>query len=245
MQTETNLPDPVVSPVAHVPMAPVNAPHGHQASLDDGLAFVNTLDHERGQPVERLTSPAVALHWLHDHSLLHAQTLTAALSAMAADPRAADKAMSRIRKVRAAIRELADAAVERRSPQQRHLDEINRSLRTPYTYYLIPAPDGVSLDHRHEGDPIEGALARLAESLAREVSQGHPERLRVCANPDCRWVFSDSSRSGRRKWCDMNTCGNRAKVARHRQRRKSEADALALGTDGTDAAPTGMVPPDA
>jgi flagellar biosynthesis GTPase FlhF len=32
--------------------------------------------------------------------------------------------------------------------------------------------------------------------------------------PDCRWVFSDSSRSGRRKWCDMNTCGNRAKAAR-------------------------------
>ena len=81
---------------------------------------------------------------------------------MDADPRAADKAMSRIRKVRAAIRELADAAVEGRSPQQRHLDEINRSLRTPYSYYLIPAPDGVSLDHRHEGDPIEGALARLA-----------------------------------------------------------------------------------
>ena len=74
--------------------------------------------------------------------------------------------------------------------------------------------------------------------LAREVSQGHPERLRVCANPDCRWVFSDSSRSGRRKWCDMNTCGNRAKVARHRQRRKTEAeaDARALDTESAAAA---------
>jgi predicted RNA-binding Zn ribbon-like protein len=97
---------------------------------------------------------------------------------------------------------------------------VNRVLRTPYTYVLVPSADGVSLSHRHEGDPIEGALARLVESLAREVSQGHPERLRICANEACRWVFNDSSRSGRRKWCEMSTCGNRAKVARHRERRR-------------------------
>jgi predicted RNA-binding Zn ribbon-like protein len=57
----------------------------------------------------------------------------------------------------------------------------------------------VSLDHKHEGDPIAGALARLTESVASEVSEGHPEQLRICANEDCRWVFSDTSRTGRRK----------------------------------------------
>ena len=40
------------------------------------------------------------------------------------------------------------------------------------------------MNHKHEGDPVEGALARLVESIAREVSQGHPERIRVCANED-------------------------------------------------------------
>ena len=93
-------------------------------------------------------------------------------------------------------------------------------LRTPYTYHLVPSPDGVSLDHLHDGDPVEGALARLVESVAREVSQGHPERLRICANDECRWAFNDSSPTGRRKWCDMSTCGNRAKAARFRERHK-------------------------
>ena len=78
------------------------------------------------------------------------------------------------------------------------------------------------MDHKHEGDPVEGALARLVESIAREVSQGHPERMRVCANEECRWVFHDTSRCGRRKWCDMATCGNRAKVARHREKSRRE-----------------------
>jgi predicted RNA-binding Zn ribbon-like protein len=100
--------------------------------------------------------------------------------------------------------------------------------------YLVPAPDGVSLDHRHEGDPVEGALGRLAESVARELTQGRPERLRVCENPECRWVFVDTSHSGRRKWCDMRTCGNRVKVARHRQRRRAQDP---HSTEVSDSAP--------
>jgi predicted RNA-binding Zn ribbon-like protein len=51
--------------------------------------------------------------------------------------------------------------------------------------------------------------------------------MRVCANEECRWVFHDTSRSGRRKWCDMATCGNRAKVARHREKSRRGAGASA------------------
>lgn len=194
------------------------APHGHQASLSVGLAFVNTLEVARGRTIEHLPTAGDALHWLRAHALLHQDVLDAGLRAYDAEPAAADRALGRIHRVRAAMRELADATMERRPPDPRHLDRINRALRTPYSYILVPSTDGVSMDHRHEGDPVEGALARLVESIAREVSQGHPERLRVCANEECGWVFHDTSRSGRRKWCDMATCGNRAKVARHREK---------------------------
>jgi predicted RNA-binding Zn ribbon-like protein len=121
------------------------------------------------------------------------------------------------------MRELVEATVERRPPDLAQLAEMNRALRTHYIYELVPAQDGVSLDHRHEGDPVDGALARLAESLARELSQGDPERLRICANDTCRWVFADTSRTGRRKWCDMSTCGNQAKAARFRERHRASA----------------------
>jgi hypothetical protein len=36
----------------------------------------------------------------------------------------------------------------------------------------------------------------------------------------CSLLFVDTSRSGRRRWCSMERCGNRAKVAAHRRRRK-------------------------
>ncbi len=205
--------------------------HGHQASLDVGLDFCNTLEYERNQPEEHLTSIELALRWLVENDLLHHDAFDLEVRRFAEDPAAGERALARIRKVRGAMRELVDATVESRSPDLQQLREVNRALRTHYIYELVPAPDGVSLDHKHEGDPIDGALARLAESIAREVSQGEPERLRVCANDECRWVFNDSSRTGRRKWCDMSTCGNRAKAARHRQRKRSVATA-----DGEGAA---------
>lgn len=197
-------------------------PHGHQASLKDGLAFVNTLEFVRGSVREHLPTLDAALAWLFDHELLHRETRDELAERLAADPAAQTRTLGRISRVRAAMRDLLVASVERRPPTERALGEVNRALRVHYVTYLVPAPDGVSLDHRHEGDPVEGALGRLTESIARELTQGRPERLRVCENPECRWIFVDTSHSGRRKWCDMRTCGNRVKVARHRQRRREE-----------------------
>jgi len=46
-------------------------------------------------------------------------------------------------------------------------------------------------------------------------------RVRRCADPRCQRVFFDNTKNGRRRWCDMATCGNRAKAARHREKLKS------------------------
>lgn len=194
--------------------------HDHTAALQDGLDFVNTYGQSRAGPRERLGDFAAAVHWFDEHDLLHREMVAQQLARYQREPASAEPLLRRVRRVRSALRELLDATVERRPADAQALREVNRALRTQYVYELVPAPDGVSLDHRHEGDPIDGALARLAESIARELTTPSAGRLRVCDNPDCRWVFFDSSPSGRRRWCDMATCGNRAKVARHRARQR-------------------------
>ena len=44
--------------------------------------------------------------------------------------------------------------------------------------------------------------------------QGHPH-VRQCAAPDCALFFVDRSPSGRKRWCEMKTCGNRVKSLRY------------------------------
>ena len=204
-------------------------PHGHQVSLETGLDFINTLEREKGSWRDDLAAPEVSLAWLSGHNLLHPDALRAELSRIEADPAYGERLLNKVRRVRGAMRELVEASVERRSPARPDLNEVNRALRTHYVTVLVPSTDGVTMGHRHEGDPIDGAMARLTESIARYLGEGKIDRLRVCANDSCAWTFFDSSRTGRRKWCDMNTCGNRAKAARHRERLKVAAVGDATG----------------
>jgi predicted RNA-binding Zn ribbon-like protein len=192
---------------------------GHIAPLQTGLDFINTLD-LWPVPHDHLESPETALDWLVDHDLLHREARGHLLAQFAANPGAGKEILAKLRRVRQSMRGVLEASASSRAPETGDLEEMNRTLRTHYIYELVPAKDGVSLDHRHQGDPVDGALGRLAESIARELIQGDTSRLRICENDQCRWVFKDTSRTGKRKWCSMRSCGNRAKVARHRARRK-------------------------
>jgi len=60
-----------------------------------------------------------------------------------------------------------------------------------------------------------------------------PERLKVCAGPGCILHFYDTSRSGRRQWCSMAACGNRAKARRHYERGRAEEPPAGPGSPAT------------
>jgi predicted RNA-binding Zn ribbon-like protein len=195
--------------------------HAHDVSLDGTFDFLNTNDLENGSPIERLPTLEAALRWFVDRGVIHHEGADRLRDQAAADPASADRALGRIHRVRDAMREVADAIAEHRVPRASALEAVNRALHARQVIELVPASDGVSVDHRHVGDPIDDALARLADPLVSELTSGHPERIRICDNDTCRWVFYDTSRTGRRRWCDMATCGNRAKAARHRARAKA------------------------
>ena len=61
--------------------------------------------------------------------------------------------------------------------------------------------------------------SRAAGELLR--SKGDLARLRECGSATCEWLFIDKSRNHTRRWCDMNDCGNRAKVRRFRARQRA------------------------
>jgi predicted RNA-binding Zn ribbon-like protein len=64
-----------------------------------------------------------------------------------------------------------------------------------------------------------GAQLRIDIAAATmDIFRHDPGRVRRCAGPTCVLLFLDVSKSGRRRWCDMAVCGNRAKVAAHHAR---------------------------
>lgn len=67
-------------------------------------------------------------------------------------------------------------------------------------------------------NPLEGILWPIAQSAAELLTSDKLRTLRFCEAPDCEWLFLDNSRNRSRRWCDMNSCGNRQKARRHYQR---------------------------
>lgn len=63
-------------------------------------------------------------------------------------------------------------------------------------------------------DCADEAAWRVAAALV-ELFSAEPDRIRACEHPDCVLWFHDTSKAGRRRWCTMAGCGNRAKSARH------------------------------
>lgn len=146
----------------------------------------------------------------------------------------------RIRQARAAIRALWDAEVEHEAPDAAAIDAVNAVLREAPRVELVMGEDCCGIGHRHTADdPTGEALARLAEPFVAAVGAATTDRLRICANDDCRWAFEDTSHAGRRRWCDMTSCGNATKARRHRARKRREASVVAPAADGATSEAAG------
>ena len=72
------------------------------------------------------------------------------------------------------------------------------------------------------GNPLQFVQGEITRSAVSLLTSDRLNRVRQCAGESCTWLFFDTSRNGRRRWCDMQACGNRAKVRRFRRRRPSD-----------------------
>lgn len=197
--------------------------HRHTATLDDTFDFLNTdsLDGS-GHRVEELAALTDATGWLAEHGLLHREE---ARRIEALPRRRAEDSLMHVRAARAAMREIVEALVAARPADPAALEVVNAVLRARTVPELVVGDGSPTVGHRHVGEPLDGALAGLAEPLIVLVTAGEVDRLRICANDGCRWVFHDTSPTGRRRWCSMASCGNRAKAARHRARKRGPVPA--------------------
>jgi predicted RNA-binding Zn ribbon-like protein len=184
-----------------------------EPASDDELfaAFANTLHLHDGEP-DDIGDAASLRSWLATHGLVR-------------DSRgleAVDRAIPAFHDLRTLVHDVTRRIVERGAPSSGQVRRLNDVLREGLHYHqLRPADDGPRFTVGQVGDDLAQARAAIAGSLAHYIADHDIDRLRICANDECSWRFVDRSPTGRRRWCDMRTCGNRAKVARHRARHRS------------------------
>ncbi len=195
-----------------------------QRSDDLFVDFANTLTYERGTPVEHLLDVEALLAWLRDRGLISDRARAAEGQRLAHDEAEAARRMERFRFLRALLAGIATRLSADEPPTRNQIRQLNHVLRHGLHYHQLELDaDEARYSVAQVGDRLDQARATIAGSFASFLAEDDPARLRVCANDGCREVFIDRSPTGRRRWCDMRTCGNQAKVARHRARVRAES----------------------
>jgi predicted RNA-binding Zn ribbon-like protein len=182
------------------------------------LEFVNTDDTRRGERIDTMRDFAALVRWLETHGVLEGERAAVMRRRAEQQPAGASAALADARRIRAALRALAERGAQQDAIRQDVLAEINRVLgRSAGTRRVEDrGDDGFVRSFVPGGDAFAGLMIPVVESAADAFVHGELPRIRRCASSTCSHVFLDTTKNRRRRWCDMRTCGNRAKAARHR-----------------------------
>jgi predicted RNA-binding Zn ribbon-like protein len=124
---------------------------------------------------------------------------------------------------RETIYRVFDATARGKTPAAPDLQALNALLAaSPARATLRRERSGFAWDVDVRGTTALSHLAPVLWSAGDLLTGGRLDRVKRCANPECGWLFLDDSRAGRRRWCSMSSCGNRAKARRHYHRSREE-----------------------
>lgn len=173
-------------------------------------SFTATLTERRGDAVERIPTPRRLIDWL-------------AVSGLAVDS-CTTAQLDLARELRESIHAVATAAAIQDPLPASAVQVINdRSVQGRAAAVLTS--EGARRWQLSSASRVEDALGVIAADAISIVAGERDGKLALCASPTCQAAFFDTSQSRTRRWCDMNTCGNRQKKARfnanQRKTRKS------------------------
>ena len=106
------------------------------------------------------------------------------------------------------------------------LAALNRALAAaPPRDRIVRAEGGYGWQIGPAALSVPTLLAPVLWSAGDLLASERRRQVRQCANHECLWLFLDVSKAGTRRWCNMASCGNRAKARRHYQRTRPRGEA--------------------
>jgi predicted RNA-binding Zn ribbon-like protein len=189
------------------------------------LDFVNTLGDRPRAREEHLRSYHDLLDWAREADVLSSNERAHLSIQSAARHEPARQVFARAIGLRECLYRIFSKIAAGSRPEAEDLDSLNRHLSEALRHVRVSS-DGDRFGWWWAGsaDALDRMLWPVIRSAATLLtSEAELETVRECASETCSWLFLDHSRNHSRKWCDMSSCGNRAKARRHYRRKRAAA----------------------
>jgi predicted RNA-binding Zn ribbon-like protein len=141
------------------------------------------------------------------------------------NPKRAAAVLHRAIRLRETLYQIFMAILSRKKPEPAYLSLLNDELRVAReAERLVFKKPVFTWQWNRIGTPLDRVLHLVARSAAELLTMDDFSRLHRCRGSDCGWIFLDSSKNRRRRWCDMRDCGNLDKVRKFRRRQERTQD---------------------
>jgi len=190
---------------------------GNHLALD----FLNTRPVQNGEPMELLSDFSALLRWFQAAGLVGSREMTK-LQRQWGESATARRTLEAIRQFREKLRKEILAWEGGAEVHRSTEEELNRLMAAHPMLSRLQATGNVpSMELRFEPRQPEDLFAPLAHSAAELFAGVDHNRVRKCGQ--CVLHFYDTSKKGTRRWCSMQLCGNRLKVAAYAARQRLNA----------------------
>lgn len=186
------------------------------------LDFANTVSRrDTDAPNERLFSYAHLVEWAEHIALISSEEGARLRAAGEAQPAEAAAVFTRAVALREALFRIFARNADGKPPDAADLAILNREIAGCYPFLHLSASEtGYAWRWADAPARLDRILWPVVDSAAELLTAGELDRVRICAGQHCGWLFVDRSKNRSRRWCDMQECGNVAKVRRYRRRHK-------------------------
>ena len=182
---------------------------------DAALDFINTVTGRDQSPRDWLDSYTRLLEWAALVHLLPEKILRALARKARTAPTAAATALARAKVLREMLFALVAGIVSGSAPPKGTLRVLREYWVAGIDAHELRFDNGqVIAEIRNDAADFDLIAAIIAYRMVEHILPLPKDCLRICDGPNCSWLFIDSSKAGRRRWCDMAVCGNAAKSRR-------------------------------
>jgi predicted RNA-binding Zn ribbon-like protein len=190
------------------------------------LDFANTAEwHASPDPIEKLTSYDDLVGWSQQAGLLAGDDADALIGLAGEKPTEAAAVLQEALALREAIYAIFSAVAAGGAPPGGAMDPFNAALAGVFGRARIePSGAGFAWSWPGSSDALDGMLGPILLATAELLTSDDLKRVGECADDHgCGYLFYDTSRNHSRRWCSMESCGNRAKARRHYGRSKARS----------------------
>src|ERR1051326_4499105 len=186
------------------------------------LDFTNTVNNRiSGERKELLTDYSRLLQWGEESGAISKKTRDRLQELSTETPGHAVSALRHAIQVREAIYDIFCAVVERRVVSERALTILNKAAQHVAQHdEIVQANRRFLREWRPPDTNLDAVLWPVVRAATDLLTSENVNVVRQCAADDCAWLFLDTTKNHRRRWCDMKICGNRDKAVRYYQRQK-------------------------